>query len=179
MRMNAQIGEYDVDSIILDLGLDMNILTKHTWEMMGKRKLFLSPVQFHLENQAKISSIGQGPHLHVEVKGLKTYGDFNVIEIANNVNPYPMLLGIIWTIENLAFINFKESTMMFENRDTRVIYPLDPLEGQQYVEPVKDEVMGWWDNAYNVSKDYINPTTNGELGWKSINSTSSYYDEAL
>ena len=69
--------------------------------------------------------------------------------------------------------------MTFENRDTRVICPLDPLEGQQYVEKIKDEVVGGCDNAYNVSKGYINPTANGELGWKSIKSTYSYYDEAL
>ena len=36
MRMNVHIGSYDVDSVILDLGLDVNILTKKTWEMMGK-----------------------------------------------------------------------------------------------------------------------------------------------
>ena len=36
MRMNVQIGDYDVDSVTLDLGSDVNILTKQTWENMGK-----------------------------------------------------------------------------------------------------------------------------------------------
>ena len=31
MPMNIQIGDYEVDSVILDLGLDVNILTKQTW----------------------------------------------------------------------------------------------------------------------------------------------------
>ena len=31
MRMNIQIGDYEVDSVILDLGSDVNILTKQTW----------------------------------------------------------------------------------------------------------------------------------------------------
>ena len=30
MRMNVQIGDYEVDSVILDLGLDVNILTNKT-----------------------------------------------------------------------------------------------------------------------------------------------------
>ena len=47
----------------------------------------------------------------------------------------------------------------------RVIAPLDPLEGKRYVEPIKDEFMGGWDNSYNVSEDYMNPTIDGELGW--------------
>lgn len=28
MRLNAQIGEYDMDEFILDLGSDVNVLTK-------------------------------------------------------------------------------------------------------------------------------------------------------
>ena len=30
MRMNVQIGDYEVDSVILDLGSDVNILTNQT-----------------------------------------------------------------------------------------------------------------------------------------------------
>ena len=43
--MNVQIGDYDVDSIILDIGSDVNISTKKTWEMMGKSQLVWSPIQ--------------------------------------------------------------------------------------------------------------------------------------
>ena len=39
MRMNAQIGDYDMDYIILDLGSDVNIFTRKTWESMGKLRL--------------------------------------------------------------------------------------------------------------------------------------------
>ena len=39
MRMNVQIGDYEVDSVILDLGSDVNILTKQTWQLMGKPTL--------------------------------------------------------------------------------------------------------------------------------------------
>ena len=34
--MNVQVGDYYVDSVILDMGLDVNILMKQTWERMGK-----------------------------------------------------------------------------------------------------------------------------------------------
>ena len=43
--MNVQIGDYDVDSVILDIGSDVNILTKQTWENMGKPQLVWSLVQ--------------------------------------------------------------------------------------------------------------------------------------
>ena len=82
-------------------------------------------------------------------------------------------------MENLAVIIFKKRTMTFENCDTRVITPLDPREGKRYAKPIKDEVMGGWDNSYNIYKDYIKPTADVELGWRSISSAYSDYDDVL
>jgi len=36
MRLTAQIGDYEMDSVILDLGSSVNVLWKHTWERMGR-----------------------------------------------------------------------------------------------------------------------------------------------
>ena len=69
--------------------------------------------------------------------------------------------------------------MTFENQDFKVIAPMYPQEGWQYIEPVKDEVGRSWDHAYNISEDYIHPTIDGKLGWHSINSSSSDSDYAL
>ena len=44
LRMNVHIGDYDMDYIILDLGLDVNFLTRETWESMGKPRLYQSPI---------------------------------------------------------------------------------------------------------------------------------------
>ena len=141
--------------------------------------MVLSPVQLQLENQAKVSPIGRVPHLLVEVKGLQKYVDFDVIEIVDESNSYPALLGIGWENDNLAVINFKKRVMTFENRDMQIISPLYPKEGQRYVEPIKEEVVGGWDNAYNIFEDYINPTVNGEMGWRSTSSASFNHDDAL
>ena len=51
MRLHAQIGEYDMTDIILDLGSEVNALTKKTWEQMGKPTLEWSPIQLRLANQ--------------------------------------------------------------------------------------------------------------------------------
>ena len=39
MRLTAQIGEFEMDEVILDLGSEVNVLTKQTWEHMGSPKL--------------------------------------------------------------------------------------------------------------------------------------------
>ena len=42
--MNVQIREYDMTDVILDLGSEVNVLTKQTWEKMGKLALAWSPI---------------------------------------------------------------------------------------------------------------------------------------
>ena len=69
--------------------------------------------------------------------------------------------------------------MTFENRDVWVIAPLDPSEGRRYVKPVKEEFVGGWDHAYNISEDYIHPIVNGELGWKISSFAAFDSDDAL
>jgi hypothetical protein len=39
-----------MDEAMLDLGSDMNIMSKKFWELMGKLSLVWSPIQFWLEN---------------------------------------------------------------------------------------------------------------------------------
>ena len=39
MRLTAQIGDYEMDQVILDIGSDANLLPKQTWQQMGEPKL--------------------------------------------------------------------------------------------------------------------------------------------
>lgn len=43
-RFGLQIGECEMDNIVLNLGSDINILLKSTWEMMKKLKVTWSPL---------------------------------------------------------------------------------------------------------------------------------------
>ena len=97
--MNAQIGYYDMDFIILDLRWYVNILTKQTWENMGKPKVW-SPVYLRLSNKFKVMHIGRLPQVYVEVEGLRTHADFELIDIIDDKNIYWTLLGIDRSIEN-------------------------------------------------------------------------------
>lgn len=115
LRLSAQIGNYDMDYIILDLGSDVNVLTKQTWEQMGKPRLVWSPVQLRLANQQKIVPFGRLVGRTVDVEGVRTTADFEVIYIIDESNPYPALLGIEWAFENQALINMKKRQITFED----------------------------------------------------------------
>ena len=65
----------------------------------------------------------------------------------------------------------------------RVVSPIDPLEGQRYVEQVyNDGRVNYLNQIYNITalqEDYINPTADGNLSWKSASSCTSDSREAL
>ena len=92
MRLHAQIGYYDMTDIILDLGSEVNVLTKQTWEQMGRPMLEWSPIQLRLANQQKIVPLGRFPSVPVDIDGVSTLAYFRVIEIIDDINPYLALL---------------------------------------------------------------------------------------
>ena len=51
MRLTTHVGEFEMDEVILDLGSEVNYLTKKTWEKMGNPKLARSPIHLRLDNQ--------------------------------------------------------------------------------------------------------------------------------
>ena len=56
---------------------------------------------------------------------------------------------------------------------------MDPQEGGRYIEPMKDEVGRSWDHTCNIFENYIHPTVDGEIGWRSASSGSSNSNDAL
>ena len=88
-----------------------------------------SPMKLRLVNQAKVQPIGWVMNLVVDVEGMRTHANFDVIEVVNGEGSYPTLLGIGWASDIMAVINFKKCMMKFESQDIRVIAPMDPSEG--------------------------------------------------
>jgi hypothetical protein len=114
-----------VDNVILDLGSDVNLLPKKTWEMMGKPKLIWSHVQLRLENQHKIVPIGLLTRLPMNIDGVRNVPDFEIIEIMDDSQPYPTRMGLDWAFDNQAIINMKRREMIFEVGALKVTTPLD------------------------------------------------------
>ena len=129
MRLSAVIGSYEMDEVVLDLGSEVNVMTKQTWEIMAKPKLTFSPIQLRLANQQRVIPLGHLPSVPVDLQGVCSLADFKVIEIIDDSMPYPALLGINWEFKNQAIINLKKKNMSFEGNGIRVIGPLNPALG--------------------------------------------------
>lgn len=108
MRLTAQIKEYEMDQVILDLGFDMNVFPKQTWERMGRSTLQWSWIQLRMANQQKIIPIGRLQGVIVDIEGMSALVDFEVIEIVADSNPCPVLLGIDWATDMNGIINLKK-----------------------------------------------------------------------
>ena len=59
--------------------------------------------------------IGWVTNLVVDVEGMRTHADFDVIEVVNGEGSYPMLLGIGWANDSMVMINFKKRMMTFDS----------------------------------------------------------------
>jgi len=78
----------------------VNVLPKQTWEMMGETELIWSTFQLRLVNQHKIGMIGQLMGIPMKIDGVHNMTDFEFIEIVDDIQPYPTLMGLEWAIEN-------------------------------------------------------------------------------
>jgi len=90
----------------------------------------------------------------VKIEGVKIKVDFEVIEIMDEFDRYPTLLGIDWAFKN-------NDTLSFETDTLCMVVSLDPYEGDHYNEPVHEDVRSLGiENIYKVTghrEYYINP----------------------
>jgi hypothetical protein len=120
-RLNSNIGDFSMEDIILDLGSKVNVLPNKTWQCMGEPTLGYSNVQLKLENQHRVLPIGRLKGVTIDLDGVRTKADFEVIEIVDGTTPYLALLGLYWAFENQTIIKLKTRKLTFESRDYRVI----------------------------------------------------------
>lgn len=82
--------------------------------MMGKPKLLWSSVQLRMKNQQNIIPFGRLEFVSIDIEGVRIHVDFEVIEIVDDSNPYPALLGLDWAFEKLSLVNLKKRQLVSE-----------------------------------------------------------------
>lgn len=127
-KMDAQIHRSEIHNVMLDLGFHFHILPKMSSEMMGRPRLVYSPIQLWLANQYRIDPIGRLENVEVQLGTMNTVVYFEVIEIVDEKDTYPALLGFEWDNSNEAIINMKKGNMSFEADGTRIRKPLSPTK---------------------------------------------------
>ena len=113
----------------------------------------------------------------VDIDGVRTFVDFEVIEIISDSRPYPALLSIDWAIGSKAVIDLKIRQMTFEYAQIQVIASLDPHQGPRYIEPIRaEEEARNMESLYQMTtnqSEYVNPTEDGNISWRCDSSCAS------
>jgi hypothetical protein len=148
---------------------------------VGEPTLGYSPVQLKLTNQHRVLPIGRLKGVTIDLDGVRTKADFELIEIVDGTTPYPTLLGLDWVFDNQAIINLKTRKMNFESGEYIVIAPLDLSEGERFVELtcLDIEEINRLYKTITREEYYVTATTNGVLSWRSITSCMSDSDIGL
>jgi hypothetical protein len=87
--LNANIEDFNMGDVILDLRSEVNVLPKNTWKCMGEPTLGYSPVQLKLGNQQIFLPIGSLKGVAIDLDEVRTKANFEVIEIVDGTTPYP------------------------------------------------------------------------------------------
>ena len=133
-------------------------------------------------NQQKIFPMGRLQVVTVDIEGAIIEKCFEVIEIVDDSNPYPALLGIDWATNMNGVINLKKWKIIFDKKSLRIVIPLDPTEGAHYAEPVhdqrSDDDLEYIYKTTTRDQDWLNPTAEGRISWEHTEScTADSYEE--
>jgi hypothetical protein len=121
--------------------------------------------------------------VEVNICGVRSVEYLEVVEIEGDSKPYPTLLGLDWEYNNQEIIDLKKRQMIFKVGYLKVTTPLDPTEGQNYVEPSRGGFeSGGLENVYKFTlrmEYYVDPTKDGEIIWCFFSSCASNSGEEI
>ena len=90
--IETRIGEFDIDCV-LDEETQVNIMTKRTWEALGKPDTIPSLGGIRLFKRKMITLCGRLTHISMSAHGASTEEDFEVVRFIEKNVPFTMLLG--------------------------------------------------------------------------------------
>jgi hypothetical protein len=93
--IETRIRDFDIDCI-LDEETQVNIMTKRTWEILGKPAMILSLGGIRLFRGKLIALCGILTQISMITHGTLTEEEFEVITFVENNTPFAILLGKTW-----------------------------------------------------------------------------------
>ena len=92
-QVDLQINEFLIPKVVLDFGSQVNILTKYTWEKIGRPQLVKFDYYHKLANQGLIEPLGLCRNVETTIMGISVRIDFKVIERREGSKSYPTLVS--------------------------------------------------------------------------------------
>jgi hypothetical protein len=93
--IETRIGDFDIDCV-LDAETHVNIMTKSSWEILGKPAMVPSLGGIGWFKEKMITLCGILTHVPMSAHGTSTEEEFEVIKFVENNAPFALLLGKTW-----------------------------------------------------------------------------------
>ena len=88
-----KLKDTHVRQVVLDFGSQVNIMTRDTWEQLGRPWLYESGIYLKLADQGLIEPIGVWKNVDTMIKGILTKVDFEIIDPKEGSSSFPALVG--------------------------------------------------------------------------------------
>jgi hypothetical protein len=93
--LEARIGDFDID-YVLDEDTQVNVMTKRTWEAIGRPATIPSLGGIGLFRRKVVNLCGKLALISMNVNGTLTEEDFEIIKFIEYNTPFTMLIGKPW-----------------------------------------------------------------------------------
>jgi hypothetical protein len=94
--ISARIEDFSIDYIVLDEETQVNIMTKETWEVLGKPNVVPSLGRIGFLKGNMITLCGRVTTIPIIVNGTSMEEEFEVIRFVEDITPFQLLLGKTW-----------------------------------------------------------------------------------
>ena len=91
--VNLEIEGYNVRQVILKFASQVNIMTRDTWEQLGRPQLNESGIYLKLADQGLIEPIGVWRNVDTTIKGISTKIEFKIIDPKEGSRSFLALVG--------------------------------------------------------------------------------------
>ena len=128
--VDLEIEGYHVRQVILDFGSQVNIMTRDTWEQLGRPRLNESGIYLKLADQGLIEPISVWCNVNTTIKGITTKFDFEIIDLKEGSISFPALVGRPWGQNMKASISLDKERINLKGNGKKVIVPIHPSQGE-------------------------------------------------
>jgi hypothetical protein len=116
--IETRIGYFDIDCV-LDKETQVNIMTKSTWEILGKLAIVPSLGGIGLFKGKMITLCGRLTHVPMVSHGASMEEEFEVIKFDENNAPFTILLGRTWIEKDLIRRKEEEEALEQKKKELR------------------------------------------------------------
>ena len=138
--VDLEIEGYHIRQVVLNFGSQVNIMTRDTWEQMGRPWLYESGIYLKLADQGLIEPIGVWKNVDTTIKGISTKVDFEIIDPKEGSSSFPALVGQPWGRKMKASISLDKERIKLKGNGQKAIVPIHPSQGEPWTKPIDEEV---------------------------------------